>query len=252
MKLVVRRSGRNGKDSRYSSYDVKVSPGMTVLDALFAIRDTEDDSLAFRYSCRGAICGSCTMMINKEPRLACRTQLSSLHYAKTLGLREFAGLRGREDWDRSAEVLVEPLPNMPILKDLVVDMARFFDYYRKVKPWIEALPEEQSSSRIAPSDVSKLERYANCILCGACFGACPVCEKDTTYFGPAALAWSLRMVDDPRTRDRKERLGLVAHRDGVPGCEFVYNCVKVCPKAVAPAGAIRTLTGYIRDEGLTE
>lgn len=249
MMFKVWRSGRGGQDGRYETYDVDAVPGMSVLDALFSIRDVHDDSLSFRYSCRGAVCGSCAMTINREPRLACRTQLSAVMEAKSLGLRTFGGLQKKVDWDMSTEVLVEPLPNMPVLKDLVVDMTTFFECYRKVKPWIEAAAETRSFSRMTPKEVAKVEKYANCILCGACFGACPICEKDESYLGPAALVWSLRMVDDPRLKDRAERLALVSHTDGVQDCEFIYNCVKVCPKSVAPAGAIRTLKGYLKDEG---
>jgi succinate dehydrogenase/fumarate reductase iron-sulfur protein len=245
MRFKVWRSARNGKDGRYETYQVEPRPGMSVLDALFYIRDRYDDSLSFRYSCRGAVCGSCAMTINREPRLACRTQVSQLAKAKSLNLRHFGPLDKQIGWDRSTEVLIEPLPNMPILKDLVVDMTRFFEFYSKTRPWME-LPVAQGISKMTPAEVSRIEKYTNCILCAACFGACPVNGRDPDYLGPAALAWSLRFVDDPRTTDKKERLSLVADKNGAPECEFIYNCVKVCPKAVAPAGAIRLLKDHLK------
>ena len=245
MRFKVWRSGKGGKDGTYVNYEGRASPGMSVLDALFAIHEKHDDSLAFRYSCRGAVCGSCAMTVNREPRLACRTQVLGLGKMKPSGLRPFEGLEKKADWDRSSEIIIEPLPNMPILKDLVVDMTGFYEHYRKVKPWMEMLEDAKTYSRMTPLEMSKVEKYANCILCACCNGACPVCEKNARYLGPAALSWSLRFVDDGRVPDRKERLSLVEQDDGVPGCEFVYNCVKVCPKDVAPAKAIRTLKNYI-------
>ena len=245
MRFKVWRSGRDGKDGRYEIYDVRPGPGMSVLEALFEIQDKYDDGLSFRYSCRGAVCGSCAMTINREPRLACRTQLSDIGHMKRLGLRTFGALRRDVDWDTGAEVLIEPLPNLPVLKDLVVDMTKFYDYYRRIRPWMDQVAGDTELSKMSPLEMAKIERYANCILCAACFGACPVCEKDERYLGPAALAWSLRFVDDPRVKDRKERLMLVSHENGVSDCEFIYNCVKVCPKSVAPAVAIRKLKDYL-------
>ncbi len=240
MRFRVWRSGRGGEDGRYETYDVEPRPGMNVLEALFAIQDKYDDGLAFRYSCRGAVCGSCAMTINREPRLACRTQLSDIGRLKPMRLALFGPLLTKVDWNPSDEVLVEPLPTMPIQKDLVVAMDTFYEYYRKVRPWQEP-PDEKAISVMKPEQVHRIDRWANCILCGACFGACPVCAKNPRYLGPAALAWSLRFIDDSRVRDPDERLKLVAGPDGAPACEWFYNCVKVCPKNVAPAEAIRVL-----------
>lgn len=241
MRLKVWRSGKGGKDVRYVTYDIQPTPGMSVLEALFEIQDEYDDGLAFRYSCRGAVCGSCAMTINREPRLACRTQVAEAPLMKRLALREFPGLARKEPWDKNTEILVEPLPNLPIEKDLIVDMTRFYDAYRKIKPWMDAPEDQKTFSKMSPEEMSKVEKFANCILCAACFGACPVCEKDEAYVGPAALAWSYRFYEDVRETQRDDKLSVAGERDGVPGCEFIYNCVKVCPKSVAPASAIRML-----------
>lgn len=241
MRLKVWRSGRNGKDARYVNYDITPTPGMSVLEALFEIQEQYDDGLAFRYSCRGAVCGSCAMTINREPRLACRTQVADASRMKELGLKEFPGLAKKESLDKASEILVEPLPNLPIEKDLIVDMTRFYEAYREIKPWIDNNEASASFSRMSPDDVARVQKFANCILCAACFGACPVCEKDKAYVGPAALSWSYRFFNDVRETRGAEKLSIAGERDGVPGCEFVYNCVKVCPKNVAPALAIRKL-----------
>lgn len=240
MRFRVWRSGAGGKDGRYEVYDIEPRPGMNVLEVLFEIQDVHDDSLAFRYSCRGAVCGSCAMTINREPRLACRTQLSNIGKYKPMGLALFGPLLTKTDWDPEREVLVEPLPVLPILKDLVVDMDRFYEHYRKVRPWQEPTGSSEVP-RMLPRDTEKIERWGNCILCAACFGSCPVCAKNPDYLGPAALAWALRFIDDVRVKDPGERLGLVGAPEGAPACEWYYNCVKVCPKNVAPALAIRAL-----------
>lgn len=241
MKLKIWRSGKDGKDARYEAYDIQANPSMSVLEALFAVQDEYDDSLAFRYSCRGAVCGSCGMSINREPRLACRTQVAKVAGMKDLALRQFPSLAKNEPWDRKTEILIEPLPNLPIQKDLMVDMTRFYVAYKKMRPWLDAVEERKGFSTMLPEEVARVEKFANCILCAACFGACPVCEKDQTYVGPAALAWSYRFYDDVRESRRTEKLAIAGKKDGVLECEFIYNCVKVCPKDVAPALAIRKL-----------
>lgn len=245
MRFKILRSDRGGANPRYESFEIRLTPGMSVLEALFAIQDEHDDSLAFRYSCRGAVCGSCAMSINREPRLACRTQVADISNARSLGLTQFKGLTREKPWDKNMEVLIEPLPNLPVERDLIVDMTRFFVAYKKIRPWLDEDEDRKSLSTMMPEEVSKVEKYANCILCAACFGACPVCEKDSAYVGPAALAWSYRFFDDVRETKRSEKLRIAGEKDGVPGCEFIYNCVKVCPKNVAPALAIRNLKNQL-------
>lgn len=248
MRLRVWRSGKGGQDGRYETYEVETRPGMNLLEALFEVQDQHDDSLAFRYSCRGAVCGSCAMMINREIRLACRTQMSSIRAQKPQNLAPFEPLLKTLPWDRENEILVEPLPGLPVLKDLVVDMTRFYEYFRRVKPWIDQTNE--GNRKLMPSDVLKQNKWANCILCAACYGSCPVCWKNPEYLGPAALAWSLRFIDDPRCTDASDKLNLVKDPDGVSACEWYYNCVRVCPKQVAPAAAIRTLKNRLVAKGL--
>jgi len=116
----------------YDSFEIDLEPGMTVLSALFRAQE-KDESLAFRYSCRGAVCGTCAMLINKVPRLACRTQVRALVEGKDkVALSPYPALEVKVPWDPAREVLVEPLPHLPVIRDLVVDMTRFFDDYRAV------------------------------------------------------------------------------------------------------------------------
>ncbi len=242
MKFKIQRSGKGGRDQKYQTFELQPMKGMNVLEALFEIQDKFDDSLAFRYSCRGAVCGSCAMTINREIRLACRTQVAQIGKYRPMGLKPFPPLQKAVEWNPSEEVLVEPLPNLPVLKDLVVDMERFYEHHRRVKPFISAIEETGRPQRIMPEQQKRLDKWANCILCAACYGSCPVCHKNPEYIGPHALAWSLRFVDDPRASgETLDRLALVKDPNGVMACEWFYNCVRACPKDVAPAEAIRRL-----------
>lgn len=238
MKLKVFRYERG--TSRYDIFPVEPGPGMTVLDALFYIQGELDDSLAFRYSCRGAICGSCAMLINKVPGLACRTQLSSLLEGKNeIALKPYAAIEVKEPWDKKEEILVEPLPHLPVIKDLVVDMDRFFDYYRDIEPVFRpADPHPEKERLMEPEKVTELEKYTNCILCAACFGGCPVDGEKPEYLGPAALAKLYRFHIDPREPGDDSRLLLADKPEGWWACRFHANCRQVCPKGVPPNLAI--------------
>lgn len=251
MRLKVRRYDPATGMERYDTFEVDPKPGMSVLDALFAAQENLDDSIAFRYSCRGAICGSCAMLINKVPRLACRTQVSALiEGTDRVELKPYPAIEGGEAWDPRREILVEPLPHLPVLKDLVVDMKRFFDYYRAVEPVLKPagqVPEREY--RMEQKAVRELEKYTNCILCGACFGACPVNAGDPDYLGPAALAKLYRFHIDPREAGDDSRLVLADKPSGWWGCRFHTNCKRVCPKGVPPNLAIGSARRRLTETG---
>jgi succinate dehydrogenase/fumarate reductase iron-sulfur protein len=238
--LKVLRYDPESGNSRYDSFSITERPGMTVLGALFEAQEIYDESLAFRYSCRGAVCGTCAMLINKVPRLACRTQVRPLLSGEQeIGLHTIPAMEVKTAWDRNREVLVEPLPHLPVLKDLVVDMEPFFSFYRKIEPALRKAGESPKHEYLMkPETVSRLEEYTPCILCGACFGACPVDGKNPFYFGPAALAKLYRFRIDTREPDGQYRLSLADVPDGWWACEFHDNCRKVCPKGVPPMSAI--------------
>lgn len=240
MKLKILRYDPVTKQSRYHSYDVVVSSGMTVLEALFYVRDNYDDSLAFRYSCRGAVCGTCAVLVNKVPRLACRTQASELlEGSLAVQLEPYPAIAISEPWNSREEILVEPLPHLPVIRDLIVDKRKFFEYYRQVEPVFksaEAAPERERL--MEPNAVLELEKYTNCVLCGACVGACPVSGERGEYLGPAALAKLYRFYIDPREGRDDSRLISVNDTKGWWGCQFHTNCRRVCPKDVPPNVAI--------------
>ena len=245
MRLRIRRfePGRDPKP-RYDVFEVENVPGQTVLGALFEVQDLQDGSLAFRYSCRGAVCGSCAMLINKVPRLACRTQLREVQGVTSSRLKAFGPLDADvKDWDPGTEVLLEPLPNFPVVRDLVVDLTRFFDALEEVEPWLvpEGEAPEDMERTMGHEDVLKLERLVGCLLCALCSGSCPVAGEDQEFLGPAALAKARRFQEDPRDVRQDGIIEMLDNDEGIGGCRLVFNCVRVCPRDVAPGGAIRRM-----------
>jgi succinate dehydrogenase/fumarate reductase iron-sulfur protein len=205
----------------FSSYSLEMDESQTVLGALMEIQDRLDSSLAFRYSCRGAVCGSCGLTVNGSLVLACRTLLSRLP-------------RGI--------ITVEPLPNLEIEKDLVVDMSPFWRAYQEVRPWLHSLdlaPDREY--RVSERERSRIDRFVNCILCACCYGACPAVSQHPDYLGPAALAKLYRFVGDTRDRRGYEHLRRADGPQGAWGCHDVFRCTKVCPKEVRPSDGIAAL-----------
>jgi len=207
-------------------YVLNVPPGMTVLEALLRIQAEQDGTLAFRYACRGAVCGSCALVINGHIDLACRSQVQGLG---------------------SDIIVVEPLPNLPVLKDLVVDMEPFFEKNLAVVPWLQPSgPEPEKERLVDPVQWAEAEPYTNCILCASCYGVCPVTAEEPEYLGPAALAKHYRFLADIRDAADEERLSLVDGERGVWGCDMVWSCVEICPKGVPPTQGIGKTRARIR------
>jgi succinate dehydrogenase iron-sulfur subunit len=250
MRLKVYRYHEGMASPHYDVFELKPRLGMTVLEALFRFQEELDDSLAFHYSCRGAVCGTCAMLINKVPRLACRTQLELLRTGKLdVSLADYPAIRETVKWNPDKEVLVEPLPHLPVIRDLVVDMDIFFRYYRFIRPQLEpqdASPEKERAMN--PIAVKKLETYTNCVLCAACHAACPVPEKNPRYLGPAALAKLYRFCIDPRQADGSSTLKRADMVDGWWACEMYGNCNRVCPKGVPPRTAIAKAVAALSKE----
>jgi succinate dehydrogenase iron-sulfur subunit len=250
MRLKVYRYREGMASPRYDVFQVKPRPGMTVLEALFQCQERFDDSLAFHYSCRGAVCGTCAMLINKVPRLACRTQLELLRTGElNVSLADYPAIRETVPWNPAEEVLVEPLPHLPVVRDLVVDMEIFFRFYQFIRPQLrppDANPERERS--MSPIAVKKLEKYTNCVLCAACHAACPVAGENQRYVGPAALAKLYRFYIDPREADGSSTLKRADIADGWWACEMYGNCNRVCPKTVPPRTAIAKAVAALSKE----
>ncbi len=217
---VFRYNPENGANPGFQDYDIPDIKGMTVLEGLFYILEEIDPTLAFRCSCREAVCGSCAMHINGKYTLACKTQISTLQQPVT----------------------VRPLAHMPIIKDLVVDLTQFWENYKTIKPYLipaEKPPEKEYLQ--SPEQRKKLDPHVDCILCAACYGSCPVSNGDPNYLGPHALLKALRFVEDSRDGAKHERLAVVAKDVGVFRCHTIFNCQKVCPRDLDPTGAISKL-----------
>lgn len=217
------------------TFYLDVSRGMTVLDALIRIKNEQDGSLAFRYSCRSAICGSCAMTINGTEKLACRTAV-------------------RKEWGRHGEIAVGPLRNMPVLKDLAVDMRSFWGKVGEIDPWIQAESDHTVAPSARPEGAVQFHNVDACIMCGACVAACTVHEVDKGFIGPAALAKAYRFVADPREGDasRRARLTMLQEPTGMWDCTRCNFCVEVCPKDVQPMEAIIRLRRSAIEAGLTD
>ena len=180
------------------------------------------------------------MLINKEPRLACRTQIADVK-TNDMKLKPFSTISETPaGWNPEVETLIEPLPNMPILKDLVVDMTKFYNALESMKLWSDA--EDGDTPHLqSPEDRKKIERLVNCILCALCYGSCPVNAEKEEYVGPAALAKAWRFQEDTRSPKPKRYADVAKQPEGASLCDLIMNCVKACPKGVAPGGAIRKI-----------
>ena len=234
VKLKVKRFNPEAQDgSYYQDFSVECQDHEMVLDALIRIREYQDDSLAMRCSCRSAICGSCTMRINGHATLACNTKIT-------------------DALARTDTILVEPLGNMPVGKDLVVDFKLFWDKIRDVTPWLEPQgPPPEQEYIVDNSAMLGLNQVTGCIMCGACVSDCTVLEVDKRFLGPAALAKALRFVDDPRDDSNKDRLRKLVQVGGIWDCTHCFECVQVCPKGVAPMDQILELRRKAVDAGFT-
>jgi len=217
---VLRYNPEDG-EARFVDYDLDVEKGATVLDCLYKIKHEIDGSLAFRSSCRSAICGSCAMTINGKNRLACKTQIVDL---------------------KSPVVKVEPLTGYPIIKDLVVEMDLFWEQYQSIKPYLIARsPPPEKEWIQSPEERKLLDDPVRCIMCGACSSSCPVLWTDKRYLGPAALLKVWRFVADTRDQAKEERLDMVNNEFGVWRCHTIFRCVDSCPKDINPTEAIENL-----------
>jgi succinate dehydrogenase / fumarate reductase iron-sulfur subunit len=216
---------------RFQEYRVPVEPGMTVLQALHRIKETQDPTLTFRRSCGQAICGICAVRINRKPKLICHTLVET-------ELEHHDGL------------VLQPLGNLPTIRDLVSDQDPFWAAVEKTKPWLQRDPQErltpERESLMHPDDLPDVIQMANCINCAVCFSDCDARRGDAGFLGPMAAAKVYRFVADPRDGARRERLREVREA-GLWRCMFAYQCAW-CPKGVEPQEAIVALRKQVVDE----
>lgn len=208
--------------------DAKEHNCVMVLDALLVIKNKMDETLTLRRSCREGVCGSDGMNINGKNRLACTTHLSSF----------------------SGTIVIRPLPGLPIIRDLVVDMKQFYEQYEKAKPFLQNDNPPPATERLqSPEERAKLDGLYECILCACCTTSCPsYWWNPDKYMGPAALLQSYRFIADSRDTHKEERLAEMADPFSVFRCRGIMNCVDACPKDLNPLKAIN----HIKDEMLKE
>ena len=212
----------------FEEFKVPVKKWTTVLEAILYVKQNLDHSVAIRYSCRQASCGSCGMRINGYPRLACYTKISELD---------------------SNVITVEPMYNFPVLRDLAVDMTQMFATHKKMKPYIINEESELGPGKKeflqTPKDVENYLQFSYCIKCGLCNSGCPTMATDKSFIGPQGLAQAYRYVADNRDNGKNDRLKIVDESHGIWRCHFAGTCSHVCPKGVDPAMAIQLLRGYL-------
>jgi len=245
--LKVRRFKPEDQEGPYwETFDVDLDPTLSVLDGLLQAKDREDGSLAVRCSCRAAICGSCGMKINGQSTLACKTMLEEAQgFAESHAVGAQAGGDKTENGaSGKPAIVVEPMGNMPVIKDLVTDMeSTHWKKIRRVTPWL--LPEGDPPEReyvVPPESMIDVTQTMACIQCGACVSSCLSMEADPDFIGPAALAKAYRFIGDPRDAETEERLHDVAQDPhGIYDCTHCFSCIDACPKGVAPMDQIMRL-----------
>lgn len=194
---------------------------MTVLDVLLAIQRDDDPSLGFRFSCRVAMCGTCTLRVDGRSVLACQTQVD----------------------DGTGELRLDPAAGFPVVRDLIVDTTPFWEQWRRVTPYLVPRQDLDAPAQIAPDSVERraIDPALDCIQCGACFSSCAVAASSRDFLGPAALTRAYVLANDSRDAAGTSRLAAVHSAGGVDRCRYVFGCSQACPKGLDPAHAIRRM-----------
>ncbi len=222
---VTRYNPERDRSLHIRIYKVPVREGMTVLDGLHYIKENLDPTLVWRYSCRMGVCGSCGMLLNGHPTLACNTQI--LHIAGT-------------------DLTVGPLPNFKIIRDLVPDLTPMFDKHKAVKPHIVRANEAELNDPVGefyqtPEELELFLQFTYCIKCGCCMAACPTLATDVYYMGPMPLKAGQRYNIDTRDDGRRQRNEFTGGSHGAFRCHYAGECSRACPKGVDPGKAVQHL-----------
>ncbi len=210
---ILRFNSEIDEKPEYQSYTVEVEPTDRLLDALMHIKRFQDGTLAFRKSCAHGVCGSDAMRINGKDALACKTLVQDV--VETEG----------------ATVVIEPLRYFPVQRDLIVDQSTFFEKYRSIKPYvINDEPVIEKERLQSQEERMAFDDTTSCILCSACFSACPVPENNPEFLGPAAIVQAFRFLADSRDMGFEERLSTLDSPDGVWPCQNHFQCTQACPR----------------------
>ncbi len=244
--LRIRRfDPQSGEAAYWDDHQVQLEGSKSVLDAILKVRDEVDGSVGIRCSCQQAICGSCGVRMNGKPGLACNTHLDEAAARRHgTGWNPAQDDHGEGDAVGAGVIEVEPMGNMPVIRDLIVDMdAVHWKKIQRVTPFLinkEPVPEREY---IVPHEnMVDVTQSMACIQCGACVSDCLSMEIDPLFVGPAALAKAYRFVGDPRDAEHEERLrDLSEDEHGIYDCTHCFNCIDACPKGVAPMSQIMRL-----------
>ena len=220
---VRRFDPEHDRHPHYEDYPISVKPGTTVLDGLWKIKETQSPTLSWRFSCRMGICGSCGMLINGLPRLACNTQVAELG---------------------TPLIAVAPLPNFDIIRDLVPDLMPMFKTHQDLRPYVIRDDTEECENPTGefsqtPKELEHYLQFSYCIKCGCCMAACPTVAADLEYSGPMPLAQVHRYNADNRDGGFHARKQYLVFGRGPWRCHYAGECSRVCPKGVDPAKAIQ-------------
>jgi len=217
--VVTRFDPDRDEVPKTQSYEVPCQPDWKILDALNFIKDHIDASLSHRWSCRMAVCGSCGMNVNGEPKLTCKVPIS----------------------DYSDTIEVAPLSNFPVIRDLVVELEGFLEKLEAVKPFIlraKELSLDEGTTRQTPEELEEFKQFSMCINCMLCYAACPVVANEPEFLGPAAIALGHRYSLDTRDEGAAVRSEIFRGEGTVFSCSYANECSEVCPKNVDPAAAV--------------
>lgn len=212
----------------YQNFELEADPTERVLDVLEQIRGEQDGTLAFRRSCAHGVCGSDAMRINGRNYLACKVLLRDLD---------------------TAEITIEPILGLRVVKDLIVDMDPFFDHYKSVLPYLindDPLPADGRERLQSPEDRERFDDTTKCILCAACTTACPSFWANGEYVGPAAIVNAHRFIYDSRDQGAEKRLEILNEQMGVWRCRTAFNCTEACPREIKITQAIAEVKRAIR------
>lgn len=210
------------------TYELDVEGSRMLLDVLIKLKQV-DESLSFRRSCREGICGSDGMNINGKNGLACLINMKNL----------------------PKKIVIKPLPGLPVIRDLVVDMELFYQQYEKTQPYLVNDTPPPAKERLqSPEEREKLDGLYECILCACCSTACPsYWWNPDKYLGPSALVWAYRFLADSRDTGTAKRLDGLEDPFSVFRCRGIMNCVSVCPKGLNPYKAIGHIRNMLLDRG---
>lgn len=220
---VQRSAPHEGEKPCFETHAIEVAEKASVLDAIFALQQGPCPDLAFRFSCRVGMCGSCAMVVNGRERLTCSTLINTIGH----------------------KLRIEPMRNLPVVRDLAVDLKPFFDAYQRAIPhFIPRDDLDPNDFHCIPHDSPEwkaLNHQPQCIDCGSCYSACTLVTLNPRYLGPMALHRALNLIVDPRDKARSQRLSAVAGETGAFRCHTLGNCRDACPRGISPTHSIERL-----------